>query len=40
MKQYRSKPVTIDAMQYTKENFTYVCLLLGNNLGDIENKFN
>ena len=40
MKQYRSKPVTIEAVQYTKENLMDVCLWIGKVLGDIVIKFN
>ncbi len=40
MKQYRSRPITIEAVQYTKKNLMEVCLWLGKNLVDIVMKFN
>lgn len=40
MKQYRSKPVTVEAIQYTKQSLIDVCLWLGKNLEDLVIKFN
>lgn len=40
MKQYKSKPVTVEAIQYTKQSLIDVCLLLAKNLEDLVIKFN